>query len=372
MKYFFNFFLLFPLFLSAKLFDSFYGPISVEEPVLIELLEAPAMQRLRAIHQYGASYYITHSEEYSRYDHSLGVFALLRKAHASLDEQIAGLLHDVSHTVFSHVGDFLFNVHHPETDYQNSIHKTFLTLSGLEEILVKHGYETSKILPHNEEFIMLEQPLPSLCADRLDYNLQGAYFQGFLTKDEAVTLYNDFRFEDGSWLTDHTDLLKKLARFSSFMTQDCWGSPISNKISSWLASALKRGLEIHLLTFEDIHFGYDQEVWEALCQSQDALIVDYMDQIMNASSYIQEVDRIEAETIIPFKCRGIDPWVKEEGEMKRLSDIDAAIAEELANLRKKALEGWSIKVLKKYSPLSCFLNTPIANVKSYGNPVFAL
>jgi hypothetical protein len=58
-----------PLALSAQKIDTFYGPIEVEEPVILELLESRAMQRLKTLHQYGVVYYTTHREEYTRYDH---------------------------------------------------------------------------------------------------------------------------------------------------------------------------------------------------------------------------------------------------------------------------------------------------------------
>ena len=70
---------------------------------------------------------------------------------------------------------------------------------------------------------MLEQPLPNLCADRIDYNIQGAYFQGFLTKEEALELYENLKIVNGYWISNRIDLLRKLVKFSLFMTENCWG-----------------------------------------------------------------------------------------------------------------------------------------------------
>ena len=135
-KAFFKFLAVFFL-IQSSLFSAtiltFYGVLEVEEPVLLELIDSQAFQRLKSIHQYGVSYYTTHREEYTRYDHSLGVFAILRLKNASLEEQIAGLLHDVSHTVFSHVGDWIFQ----ENEYQDLIHSDFLERYGLGDILRK-------------------------------------------------------------------------------------------------------------------------------------------------------------------------------------------------------------------------------------------
>lgn len=54
-------FLLLFVVLSLELFaekiETFYGEIDVEEPVLIELIQSPAFQRLKWVRQYGVSYY---------------------------------------------------------------------------------------------------------------------------------------------------------------------------------------------------------------------------------------------------------------------------------------------------------------------------
>ncbi len=173
--------LILPCMLAGKQIKTFYGPIEVEEPVLIELIDSPIFQRLKHIHQYGVSFYTTHPEEYNRYDHSIGVFALLRAKGASLEEQIAGLLHDVSHTAFSHVGDWVFGKENQEKAYQDNIHLTFLASSGLGEILKRHHFSIEQMLPKEELYPALENNLPNLCADRIDYNIQGAYYQGFIT-----------------------------------------------------------------------------------------------------------------------------------------------------------------------------------------------
>ena len=88
--------------------NTIYGKFVITEPILIDLLASKAMQRLKKVHQFGISHYVQKGSDYTRYDHSVGVFALLRRYNQSLPEQISGLLHDVSHTIFSHVADYLF------------------------------------------------------------------------------------------------------------------------------------------------------------------------------------------------------------------------------------------------------------------------
>lgn len=87
------------------------------------IIELPLMQRLRRIRQLGLAYLVFPSANHTRFEHSIGAaHAALQmfdhlsrqagltdrdKIHARLREavQVAALLHDCGHTVFSHVGE---------------------------------------------------------------------------------------------------------------------------------------------------------------------------------------------------------------------------------------------------------------------------
>ena len=324
--------------------ETFYGIVDVEEPVLLELIESPAFQRLKYIHQYGVAFYTTHCEEFTRYDHSLGVFFLLRANDCSLEEQIAGLLHDVSHTIFSHVGDWIFNRQNQEIDYQTLTHGDYLERSGLGNILHKHGYTVEKILPKRELFPALEQPLPTLCADRIDYNLQGAFYQGFITHEEAIRMVHEIKFTDGEWISNDHELLKKLVRFSIFMSQDCWGSGTEYVLSMWLAEAILRGLDIQIISMDDIRFGIDQEIWNRLLISDDPIIQKNMHMISHPSSYHSLVSKEEANLFIISKFRGIDPLIVVDGKRVSLTTTDPILAQEFQTAKDRMSNGWCIKI----------------------------
>ncbi len=326
--------------LYAEIIDTFYGPIEVEEAVLLDLIKSPAVQRLKSIHQYGISYYTVYREEFNRFDHTMGVFALLRLHQASLAEQISAVLHDVSHTVFSHVGDWVFGREYQEIDYQTSIHKIYLAVSGVEEILNKHGYSVEQVLLKGKEFVMLEQPLPNPCADRIDYNIQGAYYQHFLTKQETLELFNDFYFANGKWIATRKDLLLKLARFSLFMTENCWGGAENYATSRWLADSMLRAVKINLISWKELHFGIDQDVWDKLQSAQDLLIRKRMQMIQQPKDYYRLVNPSEATTFVKFRFRGIDPWIAHKGEVVRLTSVDKELAQEFQSLKEQAMQGW--------------------------------
>jgi len=307
----------------------------VGEPVLIELIESPAFERLKHIHQYGIAYYTTHKEEYTRYKHSLGVFAVLRMKGASLEEQIAGLLHDVSHTVFSHVGDWIFQKVGSEKDYQNDIHEEFLEKYGLGAILKKYNLSSKDVLPLEHLFPMLEQKKPNLCADRIDYNIQGAYYQGQLSLEDARELLNDLEFEEGKWVvSSRKDLALKIARFALFMSEDCWGSRINHMTSTWLSEAILRALDLKKLKLEDIHFGLDDAIWTLLIEIQDSVIQELMKKVLNPSNY-----SLPSGTFAPAKFSGIDPWIKDKNTLVRLTELDSDYCQEYEALKARMQKG---------------------------------
>ena len=114
--------------------DRVYGKIEIEEPVLIELINSKPVQRLRKIEQFGIPSEWHCFPGFKRFEHSVGVLILLIKLNAPLKEQIAGLLHDVSHTAFSHVVDWVFGATTTNEDYQDLIHEKILIQSEIPKI----------------------------------------------------------------------------------------------------------------------------------------------------------------------------------------------------------------------------------------------
>jgi hypothetical protein len=59
--------------------DHIYGRVEIQEPVILDLINSPAMQRLKGINQAGYFHVYFPSIPRSRFDHSLGVYFLLKK-----------------------------------------------------------------------------------------------------------------------------------------------------------------------------------------------------------------------------------------------------------------------------------------------------
>jgi HD superfamily phosphohydrolase len=180
--------------------DVLYG--NVELPVVFnDLLNTKALKRLAGIHQSGAIFLVNPDLSHSRLEHSVGVMLLIRMLGGSELEQIAGLLHDVSHTAFSHVGDYVFE--NGEENYHEQVFADVLLNSEIPSVLLQYGYHIDEVL--SGEFSILEQPLPHLCADRLDYTLRDALHGGLITRYTARLFLQHLTLQDGQMLvTDET------------------------------------------------------------------------------------------------------------------------------------------------------------------------
>ncbi|MBC8985208.1 HD domain-containing protein [Pedobacter sp. N36a] len=194
--------------------DLLYG--NVELPAVFDdLLASPALKRLGGVHQSGAIFLVNPELCHTRLEHSIGVMLLIRRLGGSELEQIAGLLHDVSHTAFSHIGDYV--VKNEAENYHEEMFAEVLMNSEIPALLAKHGYHIDEIL--DGDFPLLEQPLPDLCADRLDYTLRDSLHAGLINRPAAKLFLEHITMQKGqivvtneeqvNWINTLYERLKK-------------------------------------------------------------------------------------------------------------------------------------------------------------------
>src|SRR3954462_8272027 len=111
--------------------DRVYGEAEVNDPGGGALIVCPTCRRLEGIKQAGPSALAFPFKTVTRFEHSLGVHILLRTLGAGLREQVAGLLHDISHTAFSHAVDFVFSS--DEQDHHEALKPVFLERPDIAE-----------------------------------------------------------------------------------------------------------------------------------------------------------------------------------------------------------------------------------------------
>jgi uncharacterized protein len=324
-----------------------YGSDTITEPVLIELLESKAIQRLHHINQYGIMKFIKPEEIYTRYQHSVGVLYLLRRYGASLAEQVMGLLHDVSHTAFSHVADFLFDTVQQKYSYQDTIFEWFICQTDLHGILERHNFSWICDSSTRNQFKMLKDDLPNLCADRLEYNLYGGYLEGILTETDIMMILNRVEYRDASWIFTDCATARMFADTVLYLSKNIWCADWNCFIYSETAKLLKHTLSIELITKDDLIFSDDATIWNLICSAapHDEIIQQHVHRILDyQNSFTHGTPELHDYTT-QGKFRWIDPLVITEAGPKTLSGIDRAFADEVQAQKKRFREPHYIRYL---------------------------
>ena len=328
---------------GASLFvETVHGNMLVTEPLLIDLIQSNAFERLKHIRQHGTADFNHPTKKiYHRYDHSLGVMVMLAKHGGDLKTQATGLLHDISHTAFSHAADPLFMGSMRKGAYQDKIHTTFLKNHGIESILSQYNLRAEDMDP--EHNAMLDQPSPKLCGDRLEYNLITGVIDGNFSKQDQEFMEQHLFYEDGRWFFDDTRAAKILALNSIWETENRWGSADSILTAIWTSEILAEALRQRLVTSEEIEYtSVDDDLWKRFEKEGNPYIQNRIKWIKNPSKYFEIHPSHKKAKVIHAKYRAIDPLIKIEGEFKTLSEIDPEFKKKFEDGKKRAEEGWTV------------------------------
>lgn len=165
--------------------DPVYGFITINDEILLQLIDHPYFQRLRHISQMGLAQLVYPGARHTRFHHALGVFHLMQEAVKTLrdkgvdiseDERlglcIAGLLHDIGHGPFSHALEHsLFPVQHEQ-----------ISLLLMQKLRAELG----PVMDVAISIFNRTYPKPFLCnlvsgqldLDRTDYLLRDSFYTG--------------------------------------------------------------------------------------------------------------------------------------------------------------------------------------------------
>ncbi|WP_312040090.1 HD domain-containing protein [Macrococcoides bohemicum] len=171
--------------------DPVHRYVHVRDQLIWDLIKTKEFQRLRRIKQLGTLYLSFHTAEHSRFNHSLGVYEIVRRM---IDEIFAGrehwhnevrplalcaaLLHDLGHGPFSHCFEKIFN-----TDHELYTQQIILGDTEVNHVLSRVSPEFPKEVAavinkthHNK--LVISMISSQIDADRMDYLQRDAFYTG--------------------------------------------------------------------------------------------------------------------------------------------------------------------------------------------------
>ncbi|WP_100400439.1 HD domain-containing protein [Bacillus sp. FJAT-44742] len=170
--------------------DPVHRYIHVRDELIWELVGTKEFQRLRRVRQLGTTYLTFHGAEHTRFNHSLGVYEIMRRiiegfeGRPHWDEQerllclCAALLHDIGHGPFSHSFEKVFH-----TDHETWTRKIIVGDTEVNQVLKRMGDHfpqqvadvIEKTYPNKLVVSMISSQID---ADRMDYLQRDAFYTG--------------------------------------------------------------------------------------------------------------------------------------------------------------------------------------------------
>ena len=166
-------------------------------------IELPVMQRLSGVGLLcGTDWTPLYKNRfyYSRLDHSKGVALIVWHFTHDKAQTIAGLLHDISTPVFSHVSDFRKGDALTQTATEEPTARIIRGDAELGKLLAEDGLTAEQVEDYHI-YPIADNEIPQLSADRLEYMFpSGMALDGSWTMEEIRRCYNDLTIlknEDG-------------------------------------------------------------------------------------------------------------------------------------------------------------------------------
>ncbi|MDA2566688.1 MULTISPECIES: HD domain-containing protein [Bacillus cereus group] len=319
--------------------DVLYGEFEVDQ-VVEELISSKSMQRLKGIHQNGASYLMNEKWNVTRFDHSVGVMLLVKKLGGSVKEQIASLLHDVSHTAFSHVIDYVFD--NEDESYHEEIFSSVVKNSEIPAILAKHGYNYEDILLDDSKWTLLERSAPELCADRVDYTLRDMYTYGYISLEEVHRFLEDIIAVEGKMVLQSIEMAEWFTETYYKEVIDFFMKPMNIYGNDMLVKTLKLALHKKVIHADDFLLE-DAELISKLQQCNDSEVHALLRKV-HPNVKVKE-DRDDYDLYQKNKVRLIDPPLLREGEVIPASVVSENIRQMSDIAYEKAVRGMYVKVI---------------------------
>jgi HD superfamily phosphohydrolase len=223
----------------------------------------------------------------------------------------------VPHTAFSHVVDFLFP--NQEHTFHEAHRESVIASSDLPEILNRHGLDW-RTVSDAEQFSLLEQPLPDLCADRLDYFLRDGLALGLVSSTEAAQLLAHLYVREGRIVVDGIEVARWLGDRFMAIDDAVWCSVQEIGWYVAMARALGAAIEAGVLTESDL-WGTDEAVLQRLRAAQLPEIQRWLDLLCPDVHFVR--DDVHPDLVTLPKVRAVDPPVLSDGYVQPLSHLDA-------------------------------------------------
>lgn len=311
-----------------------------ETPVFLRnLADTPAMKRLEDVGmncgcQYTSFPLFRTLPPYSRLDHSIGVALIVWHFTRDPAQAAAGLFHDISTPVFSHVVDFLNGDHlqqeSTEAGTADCIRRSPEIMAQLQSL----GLSVDAVEDYHR-YPIADNDAPRLSADRLEYTLGNLLNYGFADLSQLRAFYEGLTVWEDE-LAFRTPATAAAFAEAALRCSRVYVADEDRFSMEALAQLLKFALERGCLVPDDL-MDTESQVIEKL--TGDPLCGPLWQQYRSCSHIRRAPSPPEIGHWfqVSAKLRYIDPLVVGEG---RISQLDSRIGTMLEDFRRTSFDYW--------------------------------
>ncbi len=300
--------------------DKIWDKIVIDDNLAEKIIKDKDFQRLKDVSQFGIfKHCFLFDIEFSRFEHSVGVYYLLKKFGAKRDECIAGLLHDISHGAFSHVLDLIF-INDGNEEFADSILYEKISNSHIGKILKENGYNLDKII-NNRKHIILDQELPDIAADRIDYTLRDPLGMNIQL---AKKIISSLKIVKGEFVFDNSFVANLFAQQYYVLNNEFWSSAFWTVNHKILAQIIKHSIKKDYIRKEDLFSLDDHQITKIIEKKKDKEISRLIKKMKNLDYHKIEIvgKGEECDYCWKKKNRFIDPKILIGRKVNKLSNIN--------------------------------------------------
>lgn len=291
---------------EMKYIDKIYGEHEFSG-VIEEIIQTNIFRRLKKIHQGGSIFLVNPQINHTRFEHSIGVMLIIKKLGGSIEEQIAGLLHDISHTAFSHLIDYVLDVE--GEDYHERRYVDVLKDNELNAVFEKYQLKGTVFIDI-EKFKLLEYPLPYLSADRIDYTLRDMFQIGKVSLKEISWFINGLDSFDNRIVLKSKAYGEWFQEKYNFLTTEYFEGEENIEINVIMTKIIKYCLGNGVIQEKDFF-------------EDDFSLIDKINQKYNLMQWIDKIRGGELENNkLTTKKRIVDPEIIVNDQILPLSEVN--------------------------------------------------
>ncbi len=279
---------------------------------------------------------------YSRLDHSVGVALIVWHFTKDKAQTIAGLLHDVSTPVFSHVSDFRKGDALTQTATEEDNSSLVCQDEKLAELLKTDGLTVNQVKDYHV-YPIADNEIPQLSADRLEYMFpSGMALEGSWTLDQIKETYADISVLKNEQNIDELGF-NSLSIAENYCRLFCMTGHIlqlqEDKVClQLLGEIMNRAVELKILSENDFMTLPEKQILEKIENAQktfkskptnDGLASEYFFRLYKTFRTMTKIEHTQNalppedyfSVNLKVKMRYINPLVKTKNGIFRLSEV---------------------------------------------------